>query len=259
LPLFDGVYCGTAGRWGIPGNSKEEEMKIANPQLTLTLAILALAGLAPCAAAQQQAIISNGRTIVPNHGSAPRTSARPGKDSSLVTIFDNIGTAYPKGTFWCCEGATISGPDTPGQFEWWDGAAFTPSANYTVTEIGLALGYISGANQVEVHLNQDSSGVPGTALRTWTVQNIPGAGTCCTVTTLYDTTGVPVTSGVQYWVTVTTNENDKNVQAVWDVNDTDQIDAAPGAARCQGPLCRGTGTWQSFTTTPGLAFQVFGK
>jgi hypothetical protein len=234
-------------------------MRKSNQLLAVAAVILILASLAASAAAQQKALIQDGTTIVlPSH-SASRPSEIEKNDAGLVTIYDSIGTAYPKGTFWCCQGATISGPDSPGNFEWWVGAAFTPAANHTVTKVALALGYISGTNQVQVHLNQDANGVPGAALRTWTAKNLPGAGTCCTLTTLYDSAGVPVTAGTQYWITVTTNNNDETVQAFWNVNDVDQIDPAPGAGRCQGPLCRGNGKWAASQDTPGLAFEVLGK
>jgi hypothetical protein len=243
----------------MPAISRRRKMRKSNQFLFAVTLILTLASLASFAAAQQNAIIRDGKTIVPHNASGDRPGVSQRIASSPVTIYSSIGTAYPKATYWCCEGSTISGPSSPGNFEWWDGAAFTPSANATVTGVGLALGYISGTNQVQVHLNQDANGIPGAALRTWTVQNIPGAGTCCTVTHVYDETGIPVTANTQYWITVTTNNNDEDIQAVWDVNDTDEIDPAPGAARCQGPLCRGNGKWQSFQATPGLAFEVVGK
>ncbi|HEX8815947.1 MAG TPA: choice-of-anchor R domain-containing protein [Terriglobales bacterium] len=234
-------------------------MRKSNQTLVVAILILALASLVSSAAAQQNATLRDGKTIVPHNPSGDRPAAAEKNASSPVAIFSNIGTAYPKATYWCCEGSIISGPGSPGGFEWWDGAAFTPTANATVTSIGLALGYISGTNQVQVHLNQDANGVPGPALRTWTVQNIPGAGTCCIVTHVYDETGIPVTANVQYWVSVTTNGNDEDIQAVWDVDDTNEIDPAPNAARCQGSLCRGNGKWAPFQGTPGLAFEVSGK
>jgi hypothetical protein len=198
-------------------------------------------------------------TIVTERSFTPvmRTDA---SDAGLVKIYDNIGAAYPKGTYWCCEGATVSGPKSAIGVEWWVGASFTPKANHIATKIKIAIGYLGGTNEVLVSLNNDAQGIPGTVLRTWTAKALPNAGTCCSVVVKTDKVGIPVTKGTQYWITVTTNASDDDAWAAWNVNDTDQSDSVLSAARCKGTLCRGNnGKWVAVQQTPGLAFAVLGR
>jgi hypothetical protein len=222
-------------------------------------ALLALNSRAASAAGQDGVLISkDGRTVFTTRTSSPRAAETPESDDNLVKIYDNIGTAYPKGTYNCCQGAVISGSQT--EVEWWGGVAFTPRANRLVTKIKIAIGYNSGTNEVFVNLNSDSAGVPGAPIKTWKVKNISGAGSCCAVTTVVDKAGIAVTAGVRYWVTVTTNGSDKDAFLSWNVNDTNQVDPALNAARCKGTLCReDDGKWVAVQQTPGLALAVLGR
>jgi hypothetical protein len=226
------------------------------------VALLLLVSVAAFTASKNGVIVSdNGRTVMVK-ARAQQATATDQSDANLVKIYDNLGAAYPKGIYWCCEGATISGPNSPGNVEWWDGVAFTPSANHVVTKIKLALGYLGGTNEVIVSVNNDANGIPGTAIKTWKVKNLVAGGTCCTVAVITDQSGIAVTSGVQYWITVTTNADDKDAFLFWNVNDTDQIDPAPSAARCYstGGQCRqNNGKWVAVQQTPGLALAVLGQ
>jgi hypothetical protein len=226
------------------------------------VAVLVLVSVAAFTATRNGVIVSDdGRTVMVK-ARAQYIAATEEQDSTLVKIYDNLGSAYPKGVYWCCEGATISGPDSPGNVEWWDAVAFPPKADRSVTKINLALGYLGGTNEVIVGLNNDAAGVPGTAIKTWKVKNLPGGGTCCALATITDQSGIAVSRGVQYWITVTTNASDKDAFLFWNVNDTDQVDPAPSAARCYstGGQCRqDNGKWVAVPQTPGLALEVLGQ
>ncbi len=226
------------------------------------LGLLVLASVAAFTVTRNGVIVSDdGRTVMVK-ARGRQAVATDQSDATLVKIYDNLGTAYPKGVYWCCEGATISGPDSPGNVEWWDGVAFTPKSNHTVTKIELALGYLGGTNEVIVSLDSDADGVPGTPIKTWKVKNLPNGGTCCTLAAVTDKSGVAVTAGVQYWITVTTNSSDKDAFLFWNVNDTDQIDPAPSAARCystNGQCRQDNGKWVAVPETPGLALAVLGQ
>src|SRR5271170_86156 len=131
----------------------------------LTLAVLALASVTAFTAGQDEVVKSkDGRmTYVPKRtqsfvGSAP-------SDVGLVTIFDNIGRAYPKGSYSCCAAFSITGPaEQPGP-EAWQAAAFKPAANHPVTRIEVAVGFNAGTNEVVLSLNNDANGLPGTAIK----------------------------------------------------------------------------------------------
>jgi len=190
------------------------------------------------------------RTIAEEPSAAPFVPYS-NEDAALQTIFDNLGGAYPLGVYWCCSGATISGQFSEIETEFWAAAAFTPSVPLRVTAIKLAVGYVSGnAAHVTVSLNADAGGVPGAVLRSWDVSDIPNFRRCCSVVTKRDSAGIPVMAGTQYWVVVST-EDDSDVFAVWNLNDTDQVNTIPTAYASDG-------FWTSQMGT-GFAFAVLGR
>jgi hypothetical protein len=232
-------------------------------KVLVMLAVLALASVAAFAASKDGIVLSkDGRTVTTTKPTKSVTKA-PVEDPSLIKIYDNIGTAYPKGKYWCCEGATVFGPTAiSGEPEFWEASAFTPSANHTVTKILVAVGYVEGYNGLVIALYNDASGVPGTKIKSWGVTNLGDFGSCCTVATANDAAGIAVTSGTQYWVVVKTNGKSSNTFAAWNVNDTDQVDPEPSAFWCsddKGGSCGSSNdTWIAGSEQPGLAFAVEG-
>jgi hypothetical protein len=226
----------------------------------LVTSMLVLAGATTIVAAQNDpAVRATGATVWGKHAkmtlvaepTQPRTPTNI-KDSGLVTIFSNLATKYPKGEYWCCTGYNVMGP---AQGEQWMAAAFTPTADHTVTTIEVAVGYSQqGTNGVVVSLNRDNNGVPGKALKTWNASGLPRFGTCCTLVAKSDSTGIPVSAGKQYWVVLSTNSKEQDTVDAWNVIDTDQVDSATVAT------FPGTNNhWNAFQTTPGLAFAVKGS
>ncbi|HWY53998.1 MAG TPA: choice-of-anchor R domain-containing protein [Terriglobales bacterium] len=226
----------------------------------LCLAIQMVVSLNAIAAEQNGPILSEDGsiTIIPRNSSQQAVAKAP-SEAGLVKIYDNIGSAYPKGTYWCCEGATISGPNSVGGVQWWDGTSFTPSADHTVTQIRVAIGYLGGTNEVILTLTNDANGLPGTPIRTWVAKSLPNAGTCCAVIVKTDTAGIPVTKGTRYWITATTNANNADAWLAWNVSDTDQIDSHLSAALCKGSVCRNSGKWEAVQQSPALAAAVLGQ
>jgi hypothetical protein len=211
--------------------------------------------------AENSVFRGNGTTVWGKHArmtivteSAPSFTTTNIQDSGLVTIFSNLAAKYPKGEYWCCTGYNVMGPDS-GAGEQWMGAAFTPSADHTVTRIEVAGGYSQqGTNGVVLSLNDDNKGVPGKALKTWNVSGLPRFGTCCALVVKSDSSGIPVSAGKQYWVVLSTNSHELDTVDAWNVIDTDQVDPATVATY------PGTSNkWTAFQTTPGLAFAVKGS
>jgi hypothetical protein len=231
-------------------------------KMLLTLTVLALASLTAFAASDGVVLSKDGRMTIATKPT--RSTARtPSSDAGLVTIFNNIGTAYPKGSYWCCEGFTITGPTAISGFpEFWSAAAFTPSANQTITKIKVAVGFVEGTNGIVLALYNDASGVPGTRIQTFNLSGLPNFGSCCVVEVRTDATGIPVTGGTQYWIVLKTNSKTSNTWAAFNVNDTDQVDPAPAAQYCsadKGGSCGSNDKWTAFQSQPGLAFAVLGK
>ncbi|MGA8490770.1 MAG: choice-of-anchor R domain-containing protein [Terriglobales bacterium] len=230
----------------------------------LTLTVLALASLTAFAASKDGIVLSKDGRIVTATKPTKSITHTPSSDAGLVKIYDNIGSAYPKGTYWCCEGYTIFGPTAiSGAPEYWEAGAFTPKANRTVTSVRVAVGYVEGYNGLVIGLYADANGVPGTAIKTWSVTGLPNFGSCCAVVEAKDSAGIPVTARTQYWIVLKTNKKSSSTFAAWNVNDTDQVDPTPTAFWCsddKGGSCGSSNdVWAAGSSVPGPAFAVLGN
>ena len=230
----------------------------------LTLTVLALASLTAFAASKDGIVLSkDGRTVTVTKATKS-TAQAPSSDAGLVKIYDSIGTAYPKGTYWCCEGATIFGPTAISKEpEYWEAGAFTPTADHTVTKVEVAVGWVEGFNGLVVALYSDASGVPGKVIKAWSVTNLPNFGSCCATVAAHDTAGVPITAKTQYWIVVKTNNKSSNTFAAWNVEDVDQVDSELTAFWCsddKGGSCGSDNdVWIAGQAVPGHAFAVLGS
>jgi hypothetical protein len=231
----------------------------------LTLALLAMSGVICFAVVKDEVVTSSdGRmTFVPKRpvpGQAQSSTRSAASSAALVTVFNNIGKAYPKGSYSCCDGYIVAGPDSPSGPEAWVAAAFTPRANHVVTEVEVALSVQGGTNELVLSLNNDAGGQPGTAIKIWDLQSLPAAGTCCTIEVKKDGAGVPITAGTRYWIVVSTKKN-SDIQAVWNVNDTNQMSPRKIAFYCSSQVgeCQNNDAWTVEKRSPGPAFAVLGS
>ena len=123
----------------------------------------------------------------------------------LKTIFSNLGpsatNAYNDTT-----GYYILGPNNSvGDGEQWIALPFTPTANSTVEELSVAVGWISGGKAIIVGIYSDNGGVPGTLLASGETNKVPAFGTCCSTVNV-NVTATPITAGTQYWVGVQSDD-----------------------------------------------------
>jgi len=95
---------------------------------------------------------------------------------------------------------------------------FTPSGTYQLSQIDLALLFVSGTNAATVTLNSNTSGSPGAVLATWNLSGLPANQTCCTVQTLLPVSPLVLSSGTPYWIVV--SEPFPNSIGYWAVNTT---------------------------------------
>lgn len=255
-------------RFGVPVlpqltqlKTTEEINKMCKKTL-LTLTVLALASLTAFAATKDGIVLSKDGRMVTATKRTASVVRNESSDAGLVKIYDSL-SIYSKATYWCCSGYTILGPTAvSGSPEIWTAAAFTPSANHTITKVKVAVGLIEGTNGLVLSIYSDASGLPGTALKSWNISNLPNFGSCCVVETRFDTAGLAVTGGTQYWVVLKTGAKDSTAFAAWNVNDTDEIDLTTFAQYCsddQGGTCNTNDAWTAFQTTDGLAFAVLGN
>lgn len=222
--------------------------------LTSVLLCLAVLPMA-CVSLEAQGFEGHGDVILSNpHGgmvNRPMRAVMPGESpEGLYTIYSNLGQnpdAYDL-TF----GIPVEGPQGP-LGEQWIAVPFTPTSNAEVTEIEVALGYVTGFNGVTISLNKDNNGVPGTAIRTWNPTNLFLAGGCCHLRVVKAPKGKKVRQGVQYWVVASTNTSTETTYDTWSVNYLGELGEFAF-------LNSGSGN-QWFTTSkyPLPAVGVFGK
>ena len=182
----------------------------------LCLAVLTLTMTAFAADKNGTVTSKDGRiTTAPKGSTVEATFTAP---EGLTFIYNTI-SSYPLGSYWCCEGYTLSGPTSLVANTFADGMPFTPSANYTVTEIVVGVGNVSGTNSIQVELDADNNGLPGATLTSFYLVNEPIFGTCCTYQ-FKSTLSVPVTAGTQYWVVLAPGASD--TWAAWNDNVTNE-------------------------------------
>jgi len=221
------------------------------------LCFMILATTVSTLAADQTNLILGDREVIVKHPSKVITPATP-HDPALTTIAGTLSD-YPYGVFFCCYGFYITGLTNLLNVvpEYWQAVPFTPAADMTVKEVEASVLWDEGTNAVVLSLNQDSNGLPGKAIHSWTVKNLALIGSCCQLATGKSQTGIPVTKGTQYWLVVRTNSNDTNIFAAWEVNSTD-MRSHPFASYCDDSKqgnCNGTsGKWSPVSgLLPGFA------
>jgi hypothetical protein len=137
-----------------------------------------------------------------HHGPVVPFKAPP---TPLKTIYSSLGpsatNAYNDTT-----GYYVIGPNNSvGLGEQWIGQPFTPQANAHVSEISVAVGWISGPKAINVGLYSDDAGDVGTLLVNGETNKVPAFGTCCQTVNV-SVTPTAVTAGTQYWIVVTSDD-----------------------------------------------------
>ncbi len=159
-------------------------------------------------------------------------------------IFNDFGAghSYNSGA-----GLAIAGTQSmPGFVEW--GEPLTPNARFDLTEIKMALGWVSGVNEVTVSLDTNNGGAPGRALASWSFVGLPQLGTTNSIVqTMAFAHGIVLQPGLTYWLV--TAPFAANTQAVWNFNST--------GLNGLGAVNFGN-VWLTTQVTSG-AFEVLGK
>jgi hypothetical protein len=191
-------------------------IKRSNLRRLLLLAGLLLLGV--LAASQTKAGFVTTETGTRSNTGQHQISQLAENEAGLIAIAGNVST-FAKARFICCDSLSVGGPQSFDPF--WRAVPFTPAANASVTEVLVPVFYYGGTNEIVVSLNNDANGLPGTAIRTWHLKNLPTQITCCLLDVARDKTGIPVTGGTQYWVAVTTDSSDPDFYGQWPFNTTD--------------------------------------
>jgi len=168
-------------------------------------------------------------------------------DARANTVYSNLGAG---GTF-SGGGILVCGASTDCGEIYWDATTFIPTANYTLSEIDIALTNEAGTNGATVQLVNSVGGLPGTTVyETWTLSGLPAYGaTSLGSADMLMSSGpaVQLTSGTQYWVVA--EPADSTTKDVWNYNST-------GAVGNYAFSDNGGTKWNFDSTGPQLAFVV---
>jgi hypothetical protein len=174
--------------------------------------------------------------------SGPRIAAQ-NSPTPLQVIFSNLGpsatNAYNDTT-----GYYILGPtNSVGLSEQAIAVPFAPKASSHVTQLVVAVGWISGTQLVNVGLYSNSHGTVGTLLASGQASSIPAFGSCCKLVNV-TIPSTAVSFGSRYWIVA--SPDDTNAPDFTGVFQASNNDIIAGDVAQAG--------WFSFTTnTPAAA------
>ena len=102
---------------------------------------------------------------------------------------------------------------------------FTTSGtgSLSVSQIDVAVGYVSGTNSFHVDIYTDTGGLPGSALASFTnLSSSTNFGTCCGLVTITEP-GLMLSAGQQYWIVIGPTTTDSTTSEEWNLNSQDVI------------------------------------
>jgi hypothetical protein len=114
-------------------------------------------------------------------------------------VFSNFGpgNSYDLDSGWVVAGPTSNAPDGPGEWAF----AFTPSSDFTLTQIDVAISNDTAPISVTLSLDNASGGLPGGTIESWTVTSLPVfPPTSNIVQTVTPISSVSLVSGTEYWL-----------------------------------------------------------
>jgi hypothetical protein len=159
--------------------------------------------------------INGGSMTVALPANPQKTEQSPADPASLVTIYSDLGTGtnvYLPNVGWSVTGPEVAG----GKVD--SATPFTPKRNFNLVLIKVAILTAAGTNGVTLSLNHDSSGAPGTAIKTWNLVNLPPFPGCCKLDLARLKNTVRVKKGVQYWLVATTDKATQDSSDSWNMN-----------------------------------------
>jgi hypothetical protein len=159
--------------------------------------------------------INGGRMTIALRPNPQKIEQSAEDSASFVTIYSDLGTGT--NVYLPSIGWSVTGPEVPGgQVD--SATPFTPEHSSNLVLIKVAILTAAGPNGVTLSLNQDSSGAPGTAIKTWNLVNLPAFPSCCELDLAQFKETVTVEKGVQYWVVASTYEATPGSSLVWNMN-----------------------------------------
>lgn len=183
-------------------------------RLGITMLMVALGTLA---AQDREGIIriNGGSMTIALRSNPPRIEQSAADPASLVVIYSDLGTGtnvYLPNIGWSVTGPKVAG----GKVD--SATPFTPTRNFNLALIKVAVLSAAGTNGVTLSLNRDNSGTPGTAIKTWNLVNLPAFPSCCRLDLARLKKTVKVKKGVQYWLVASTGKTTQDASDSWNMN-----------------------------------------
>ncbi len=121
-----------------------------------------------------------------------------------TTLFSDLSSpASATPTYQCCQGERVSGSSSQGGISFTAANQFQPANSGSVSQIDVAVSYVSGVNSFYVALYTDNDGLPGTQLAAWSdLSSSTASGGCCGLVTISGISGVNLLAGTDYWLVV---------------------------------------------------------
>jgi hypothetical protein len=206
-------------------------------------------------------LVSTGQEVTIDSQGRPITTAPPRASSPSPSLV-KPDTAIPEGTntiystfgsghsYNCCTGWTLSGPTSVVGTPFSAAMAFTPTkGTYLLTQLDLAIGYVSGTSGYKLELDADDHGKPGRKIAKWEVTGLPIFGyTSNSVETIKVKGLILLEKHHQYWLVPKVNSDE---WAAWNWNSV----AVSGNGLWSND---GGSTWTTIGTNPSGAFDVLG-
>jgi len=168
-------------------------------------------------------------------------------DSIFYTNFNSD----PNNLYDCCNGWTISGTGTLGDYRAIAGE-FMSGLTGSVSEIDIGVAIVTGSNSFYAALYTDSGGMLGNQLGRWdNLAATQSFGGCCGVISITGITGISLTANESYFLVVAPEDPDSTTRGSWDFNNT-------GVTSQTLFSTDGGDTWQNDGVNTTGAFQVLG-
>jgi len=213
------------------------------------LGILLGTGLASAVFAAMPAgasISADGRMTFTAPG-AQRSKASPGVRGDAIHLKEIYSTfsSDEANLYDCCIAYNLTTAKSLAQARQTLAIPFTTARPGLVSKVQLGLSYFAGTNAISISLRADDGGLPGKALHTFVVSDIPPGGSCCEVMVAGPKVML-VKGSTTYWIVA---QAKGDTYGGWNLN----------TANMDGPFAINVGNgWQSTTGTLG-ALRVLGE
>ena len=146
-------------------------------------------------------------------------ASAPAAAGNLFTVYSNLGTGT--NAYNCCTGWTVSGTGTIGQ-SFTAANEFVPTFSDLVSEIDVAVGYVTGVNSFYINIDADNGGQPGAVLASFTgLSSSTNFGSCCGLVSIFNINGAfSLSAGTAYWMVIGPTSTSATTWEAWNLNST---------------------------------------